>query len=751
MSRRPRDGPSTCSMASRRQPQRTGKAHEGAPLRSTHSGTPRNIAKSLDDPRVRYALVFLVLALACLFRFVHLGADPALDVSWSQDLFTDPPQYTSYARNAHLFGDWNPLNDERLVFFLKNVTGFVAWLVFFITGPSVAAGQIVAVLLNLIGVACLAWVCGRAFGFVAGISTGFLLAIQYLFVHYGRLPFLEVASNALLAASLLALVLGIRTWWWSILAGALAGLSAFFGKVTALHAAPVFALATALAGFQAKEDSSVKRWGRPAGFAGGMLAIYIFWYLFAYMPASDAVLAYLKEQSLSLYGTPVGLTSIKGFLLQWFSFGTDTGILTWGVTLSILGFLGMALMLVHACIEGSWRDVLARIPVPAFAVVGWFWSAWAAFMPFNYRPVRYQIVLLYPLAAAAGWFVARLVSRPATDKPSRTAWYALPLLAILLATGLQNLVMPRLFDQRQAEMVSGIWLAVILGLLVAGGWIVWRRRLPGAENRRDRKAPRLGPVLAALALTVALVNQGRHFINWWSIAQHTIEDANRDLRAILSSDAIATGGYGTTLTQGGAIGNFPAMFGVSTPDTAFFARFPVTHVIDVDQPGQPFFKNYPEIAAQAARVASYTIRNLGISVFRVSGAGGNPQAARYVPSAFERKRAEMPSAPTDTLLAYLAGWVADSANHFSGWRWLGDAYFVRGDLPNALNAYSRAAEFFPSDFFLWAQIGDVSWEMFRTGSSSEYRDRAAQAWSRAAQFNPRNPQLMERLSRVNAR
>jgi cytochrome c-type biogenesis protein CcmH/NrfG len=193
------------------------------------------------------------------------------------------------------------------------------------------------------------------------------------------------------------------------------------------------------------------------------------------------------------------------------------------------------------------------------------------------------------------------------------------------------------------------------------------------------------------------------------------------------------------------------MFGVSTPDTIFFARFPVTHVIDVDQPNQPFFKNYPRIVEQSARVATYTVRNLGIGVFRVSGAGGNPQAAQYVPSAFERKRASVPSAPTDTALAYLAGWVADSANFFSGWRWLGDAYFVRGDLPNALEAYTHAIGFFPDDFFLWAQIGDVSWEMFRTGSPETYRDRAADAWSRAVRFNPRNPQLMERLNRVKAR
>lgn len=705
----------------------------------------------MADARVRWASAFLVLALACLFRFVHLGADPPLDVSWSQDLFTDPPQYTSYARNAHVFGDWNPLEDARLVFFLKNVTGLVTWVVFSFTGPSVASGQVVAILLNLFGIACLASACGRAFGFTAGFVSAFLLSIQYLFVHYGRLPFLEVASNALLAASLFAIVLGIRAWWWCTIAGLAAGVGAFFGKVTALHAAPIFLLATALAGFQAVNESRSRRWGRPVGFAAGMLAVYAGWYVYAYMPASDEVLAYLKEQSLSLYGTPVGLTSIKGFFLQWFSFGTDTGILTWGAILSVLGFLGMARMIVNWCTDSPWRDVLRRLPVPVFAILGWFWSAWAAFMPFNYRPVRYQIVLFYPLAAAAGWFVARVLSRSAADTNGRTGWYAVPLAAIVFATGIQNMLMPRLYDQRQTEMITGIWLAIFLGLVLGAAWVFFgRSRRPSASQRKDvwRKPAQ---ALVVLALLASLAIQSRHFVNWWPVAQHSIEEANRDLKAILGPNAIVTGGYGTALTQTDAIGNFPAMFGVSTPDLGFFGRFPVTHVIDVDQPNQPFFKNYPEIAGNSARVTTYTIRNMGISVFRVAQAGGNPRAAEYPLTPFERKRMELPTAPTDTALYQLAAWIADSADHFSGWRWLGDALYRRGDLTQALEAYTRAAGHFPSDFYLWAQIGDVSWELFRTGSPSEYKERAAGAWRRAAQFNPRNPQLMDRLSRVSTR
>ncbi len=703
-----------------------------------------------DSPGVRWAAFGIVILLILAARFVHVGADPPTDVSWSHALFTDPPQYTSYARNAVVFGEWNPIGDERLVFFQKNITGVITYIVFAILGPDVSSGQVVAILLNLLALAFAIGVAHRSYGFYAGVGAGLFLSLNYLFVSYSRMPFLEVASNASLVAGLYFLLSSRKIWWMTIVAGVVAGLGTFFGKVTALHAAPIFLLTAILIGWQAESDSKGRRWARPIGYAAGMLVIYGAWYVYAYMPASQQVLDYLQEQSLSLYGTPVGLTSVSGFINQWFSFSINNRLLTWGPVFSILGILGMVGLVVRNLPNWSFRDVFKQMDPVALAVVGWFWSAWAAFMPFNYRPVRYQIVLLIPLAIAAGWLVSTALvdgyTRARKDRPRSVSWWAIVPLAVIFATTLQVMVMPHVLNMNRADALSrGITLACLFGIVLAAIVVVIKRKETDGSLVSAPTRSALSWIVVAL-LVVFLVNQGRHFARWWSNPQYSIEYANRDLKRILTNDAVLTGGYGTPLAQSDSMKTFPAMFGVSEVDRDFFETFPVTHVAEVDDQNQPFNKNYPSIAGGAPRVTTYTIRNLPVKIVRVAELGGNPQAERYSLSAYERMRQQAADLSLDSVLTFLPEWIADSGNHFSGWRWLGDAYSRANRLEEALDAYEHAVAFFPDDFFLWAQIGDISWEYYRTGGATEYGDRAIEAWSRALELNPRNPQLLARLS-----
>jgi hypothetical protein len=639
------------------------------------------------------------------------------------------------------------------VFFQKNITGLVAYLLFLVTGPGIGPSHLVAVLLNLVGIAFLTWGVGRAFGFLAGWATALLLAVNYLFASYGRLPFLEVASNATLAVAFFALIASVRRWWWALIGGVIAGAGAFFGKVTALHAAPIFLLSYGLVGWQAQNESGIRRWARPVGYAAGMGLVFVMWYVSAYLPASSEVLAYLKEQSLQLYGTPVGLSSLKGFFTQWFSFGINTSLLTWAPILSIAGLLGMSWMLVRYLRGPSWKSCLLHLPPPVLALVGWFWSGYAALMPFNYRPVRYQIVLLYPLAGAAGWMLARMVTdRRREDEPGgKASWYMLPVLAVIFATGLQHFAMSRWFEQaRPGPLIQGAMVALLLGVILSSVWIWLARRGAG----RSRAATRMHGVLELAVVVIllgTLVDQGRHFVRWWSDRQYALVSANRDLEQALGEGAILTGGYGTALTQTGFHGNFPAMFGVAHADPDFFKKFPVTHVAIVDVADEPFFRDYKSIAQAAERVTTYSVRNLPITVFRVAELGGNSRAGGYRPSAFEQLQLRIRGRSMDSVLAAAPGWIKDSANCFSGWRWLGDLFARYGENDQALDAYQQAAGFFPDDYLLWAQMGDMAWEIYRKGAGSDMLQRAIDAWSQAQHLNPRNPKLAERLAQVRGR
>jgi tetratricopeptide (TPR) repeat protein len=174
-------------------------------------------------------------------------------------------------------------------------------------------------------------------------------------------------------------------------------------------------------------------------------------------------------------------------------------------------------------------------------------------------------------------------------------------------------------------------------------------------------------------------------------------------------------------------------------------------VAEVDQPDQPFFKNYPVISQNAERVTTYYIRNLPISIYRVAALGNNPDAAGYQLSDFERMRKACAGLPRDTVLSFLPQWIADSADVYSAWRWLGDLYYNSDRLEDARDAYRHAARMFSDDFSLWTLIGDVSWDKFRQGSGGEDHQRAVDSWSHALRLSPGNPQLLERMNRAYGR
>lgn len=706
----------------------------------------------LSRPQVRLAAILLVAVLAITVRFAHVGADPPADVSWSQDLLTDPPEYTSYARSAVALGDWNPLGDERLVFFRKNITGAFAFLVFSIFGPSVTTANLTAVLLNLLAVGFLAWAVGRAFGLIAGLGTAWLLAVNYLFVGYGRQPFLEVASNASLAFAFWAILAGVRRWWWALVGGLIAGAGTFFGKVTALHAAPVFLLAAALVGYQATTEPAWRRWARPVGYAIGLGCAGLLWYLFAYRLASAEVIAYLKEQSQTLYGSPLGFDSLKGFVYQWFSFGTDTGVWTRAPILGATGFAGLVWMCAHYGRRGGWHDFLKHLSPGAVLVVGWLVSGYLAFSPFNYRPVRYQIVLLFPLAAAAGWFLHRLsaAAEPESERArGGISWWVTPLSVVTLATGVAQLILVgQLGGPRRADWGTVAVTAVIVALVVVAGWTLLSWRGSSAARHWRTRLRTVGEVLLALLLLVGLVNQGRHFIDWWSRRQYTIAAANADLIRIVGPGAVLTGSWATPLCQREDSPVSLTHFFSLEESEDFFSRYPITHVVVEDKRDGPFFKDYPDLARSAQRVTEYTIRDLGIVVLRISDAVDNPIARRYQPTPFERLRLDIRGLPLDSMLAVIAPRVADSVDTYSGWRFLGDAYNRLDSLDAALDAYQRALRYNPDDFVLLAQAGDVSWNKYRTIGGPVDRDAAADFWRRALTLNPGNPHLIQRLSRV---
>jgi hypothetical protein len=641
------------------------------------------------------------------------------------------------------------LNDEKLVFFRKNITGIFAYIVFTLFGPSVTTSNLTAVLLNLVAVGFLAWGVARAFGFLAGFTAAWVLAINYLFVSYGRQPFLEVVSNACLAVAFWAILSSSQKWWWVVVGGLVAGAGTFFGKVTALHAAPVFILATIM---QALDDDAtmkgISRWRRPLGYVAGFGFVAGLWYLFAYSAASDEVKAYLTEQSRTLYGAPVGLESLSGFIRQFFSLGVDTKVLTWSPIAAIAGLIGVCGILIWSVRSRANLPWWRQLAPFAFLTAGWFLCAYTAFSPFNYRPVRYQIVMWLPIAAACGWLVQRTVSKAkSSGKPVviNSHWWVFPILFAAVAIGLQHFVFENLLDPTgRGQGASSHNASILVGLLVTGG-LLWIASRPSTGAMNASRIRALFEALVAVLLIGVLAEQGRHFARWWNSPVHTLEYANADLPRVLGPNAVVTGEWSAPLTQLAESPISLTHFFSLKESQDFFSAKPITHVIVEDKQDGAFFKDFPQLSQSAAKVTSYTIRNLRIGVWRVAESGGNEQAKMYQPSFLERLRLEPATRPLESILADLTQRVSDSANYYSGWAFAADLYRRADRKPEAVTAYAKALEFYPDDFVLLGQAGDLSWEIYRTDGGPAERDRAVELWNRALRVTPNNPQILERL------
>jgi|GEM_PF-1750799 len=700
---------------------------------------------------VRIALMLMVALLAIGIRFVHIGADPPPNLSWSQDVLTDPPQYSCYARDAVVFGDWNPLKDDKQVFFLKNVTGLLCYAAFLVAGPSIASANATAAILSLLTILFLAWGTARAFGWWAGFAAATLLASDFVFVGYGRQPFLEVASNATLAFAFWAIISSrSRSRWWLLaVAGFVAGAGTFFGKVTALHAFPPFLLAASIVAAQSHGESAPRRWAGPISFAGAFALVGLLWYLFAYRVASAEVFAYLREQSSSLYGSPLGFMSVAGFVGTWYSFGYDTGIFTHNLVIGVAGFVAMAGMMISEAHVASWRALCQRVSPAVVLVVGWFLCAYAAFSPFNYRPVRYQVVLLLPLAAAAGWLIERMTrTRTREAITDRVSWWVLVPLTIVLSTAFQQFVAPWTFASRESLYSDSTFTVSYFAGLAIGALVIL---VANRTASLPRDWPRVKPWFAAAAAAILLysaVDQSRYFAQWWKRPSYAIQAIGEDLAKVVGPGAAITGGWAPTLRQGDApIRCLVHMFALQEPE-GFFERMPITHVVIEDKLDSAFPDEYPDLAFNSEVVAVYSVRDLRIIVLRVAGLTGNPEADAYQLTPFERMKHNLPSVPQDSLFLHVSRFVADSASHYTGWAYLADLYARVDSIDAALNAYEHALEFAPDDYVLLAEYGHTSWLKYRTDGGPPDRERAVRLFHRALDHSPNNTLIHQWLQQA---
>ncbi len=702
-----------------------------------------NSSTGINSPgarRLEIVTILVLLSLIWLVRCQRLEADPPSDLSISTDVYTDPAQYTLFAKTYVNRGDLNPFHDHRHPVFLKSMVTVLAVVVFDALGVGVWQSNLVGLLYAFGALVLFFLFVRRVAGRVAGLLYLLLISFNYNQIFYGRLPFLE---NAMAFYAFLALVLVVycRRWVWFLLAGMSLGAAIFFGKMIGVAFVFPFACFFVYRWFYDKPHWSLLR---PLLFTVGLAAAALFWYFFTYAPMKEQVAGYFGEQAVSLYGSPEGLRSIDDFVWKMVSLGEKEQLFSRMPVVGLLGAVFIMMILYHVGRVRSWREGFGSLNAGHIFMGAMIVAFYGSLMIWNYRPMRYQLVMIYPFYGAAATILAAMWYQKSSSSPKKV-----PLLFYLLS--IPVVVVPlyqycqALFD---ADADVACWeeykywlvaVATAITILAGAGVAVWQRR--------TRLLPSWLPKTLLVLVCVALpLNGMRLYHNFRNKAAYTIRDCNIDLGAILSPGAVVSGPFGPTLTLANELDCIIHMFGVSQPDPDLFMKFPVTHLL-LDEANETQAKeDYPEIMDGAVHRVTYRVGSKKVRLFSVAGLTGNSVADGYRRSLYEETVDLENAGATEEAMKRAMAFVERYPQNSSCYLLLGEKFQREEYMKSAETMFKKAVEFSPTSYHLNARLAEFYKDWFLATGEPRLKELGLKYYDRAIEYS-RKPGRIEKARR----
>lgn len=723
--------------------------------RNNFSDVLNKVPGLLEGKKFLFALG-LVLLLGLILRVAYLDADPPLGITRSQDFSTDPFSYNMFAENKVDYGNANPLNDQRWILYERSTQTLAALAVYTVAGTGRAAGNFVAVLLNLLAITLIALGIKNFGSRIGAVAFALIAAASYIVVFFGRTPFLEASQNFWLSAAFFFFSLGNKKTLYYALAGVAGAAAAFFGKMLALGIGGVYIAAFLVLFFvSAEERKNTIRAGLI--FCAGYLAVALFWLFFSYLPFTEQVKYYLQEQGLGLYGAPRGFQDLQYFLWHLISLLWESEFVQKLPFVVLLGAVSGTFVLFSALRSLRERKMLQSFNVGWLILLLWFVFGYLTLFPWNYRPLRYQTTLMFPLIAMAGFLIAIpwdwVKSSEKRDKKSRTSSNVI---YFVLICGL--FLMPLLgagFLQLTASGGTGSTRDTVLNSVITysllffgiGVALVYLTRWLGTLDINWRKAGQFAS--AVLLVTIVIVGLVQ-FANWAKSPQYSLITADRDLAAILNKDAVLSGSYAVALTLENQLKNVHHMFSLKY-DPNFFAAYPITHLIMDEGNEKAAREQYPDVMNRAEIVARYFVRGFPVKLFRVTAASPNAEARNYQPSDFERAQVFTVAQQADSAEFYMRKYLDRNVPNYSANLLVGDALYAANQYERAIESYHKVQAFSPGDGLSAVNMGNCFLNLGSEKTNAAYFDSALVYLEIAGRSFPNDQRLADMINQLERR
>jgi 4-amino-4-deoxy-L-arabinose transferase-like glycosyltransferase len=563
--------------------------------------------RRLELPGLR-RLVPLALAVIVLvglgLRAADLRADPPPDLSWSFAPWTDEGLNTYSARSLVLDGAWR--TDDFFPFVVYPLFNLLVALAFRLFGVGFVSVKLVSLLAGLGSIVALYFLVRDAAGRLAGLIAALLLALCYPHVMYTRLGLVESLQVLFLLLAGLCWARGLERRWAMALAGLFAAGTVLLVKISALFIAPVMLAMLALLVAETRRDPARKAGiGRTVGlFLAGVGAAVAAWLAVVVLPHSRDYVTYVLRHSFeSPAGHPADLAA---YLFNTFTVGATSKLAGRLVFTALAGFLllpGFGLSR-----SAGFRYLLAWF-VFGLLMLGWM----------NYRPPRYEVILLPPLIAATAAGLARLVEQGTLLPALRAGWlrrlgwtlWLWPLATRLLITtsGFGGVFTP---SSAGGAVAGGLGVAVVLAAASLG-----LARLLRSVPMRPA-AGRL--LLAGLFILLAFRLDLAQFSRWYSNRTHDMVRYSQELDRLLPDGAVLGGGWAPALLMGSRKRALCLTDWANNDDPV--GRFGMTHLVSHEENDIRLLeRDWPGLRERLRPVWQGRVRGTRLTVFELARPG----------------------------------------------------------------------------------------------------------------------------------
>jgi len=372
---------------------------------------------NLFQTKYYYILLIGLILLGAYLRLNHLRADPPYDLSWSLGPFTDEGAISINARNMLFFGKW--LMDDIFRMGVSPLLSVIYYIIFSIFDTGFIQIRILPVLLSLGTILVVFLMLKKKGNLNAALFSAFFLSTSYLYVMHNRLALEETSLNFLILLSLFFLQLTKKNRLYLFLCGFACALSILYVKIIGLPIILVILFEIIRQGFVSKTSDKKKEvFQSLILYVGGFFSAALIWVFTIFLPFKDPLITYFIAVSVKSGGGHPG--NLGEFIRNILYLGVSDRFFIRAFYLFVLAFLYLFYFF------GRLRE---RLQSSSFRLdtlcVLWLFLGILTICYNLYHPIRYQMILLPPLAILAGYGMGGLIQAKRIVFTKKMGWAGL--------------------------------------------------------------------------------------------------------------------------------------------------------------------------------------------------------------------------------------------------------------------------------------------------------------------------------------